>query len=68
VSCGSLTILGMDKVLPIGKSIPRLFQRIEVNIGKPVYLGSLLENPSSKENSQNIISSVMNEIRSQKLK
>jgi 1-acyl-sn-glycerol-3-phosphate acyltransferase len=62
-TCIPVYVKGMDKILPIGKSFPRFFKRIEVTIGKPVEFGNLMNETSSKTTSKKIISKVMNDIR-----
>lgn len=53
---------GMENVLPVGTPWPRFFQKIEVNIGKPIDMSDLFELPSSKETSRIVIERVMDAI------
>ncbi len=50
---------GMDTLLPVGTAWPRLFRRIEVNIGEPIDMSDLFALPSSKETSRKVIDRVM---------
>ncbi|MFQ5823171.1 MAG: lysophospholipid acyltransferase family protein [bacterium] len=58
---------GMDKLLPIGSILPRLFKRIYVNYGKPLDLSEFYDKDKSKEVAQEIMNRVMNSIRELKL-
>jgi 1-acyl-sn-glycerol-3-phosphate acyltransferase len=53
---------GMDTLLPIGSAWPKLFRRIEVNVGKPIDMSDLYALPSSKETSKIVIQRVMDAI------
>lgn len=55
-------VRGMDKVLPIGRALPTLFNRIEIHVGKPVDVSDLRELPEGKETSQLIIDRVMEHV------
>ncbi|MBU1534307.1 1-acyl-sn-glycerol-3-phosphate acyltransferase [Myxococcota bacterium] len=61
--CIPIRVRGMDRVLPIGRRVPRIFQRIEVIIGEPVALESVRELPSSRETSEAVIARVMDSLR-----
>lgn len=50
---------GMHNLLPIGRSFPTFFNRIDVYVGKPIDMRDLLELPSSKETSRLVIDRVM---------
>jgi len=53
---------GMETVLPVGTAWPRIFRRIEVNIGKPIDMSDLYALPASKETSKIVIERVMEAI------
>lgn len=53
---------GMEKVLPIGSFIPRIFQKIKVIFGKPLDFNNFLEFPDKKETWQAISDQTMTEI------
>ncbi len=53
---------GMETVLPVGTAWPRIFRRIELNIGKPIDMSDLYAMPSSKETSKLVIARVMEAI------
>jgi len=56
----------MDQVLPIGRTLPRLFKRIYVTYGAPVDYTDLLDGPRTKEAAQVLVDRVMAAIRVQK--
>lgn len=60
-----VAIHGMDKVLPIGSFIPRIFKRIHVSYGPPLDYSEFLEGPRSKETAQALVDKAMGEIRAQ---
>ncbi len=60
-----VAIDGMDKVLPIGSCIPRIFKRIHVSYGPPVDYSDFLDQPRSKETAQAIVDRAMERIRIQ---
>lgn len=53
---------GMENLLPVGTSWPRIFRRLEINIGKPIDMSDLYAQPSSKETSRIVIERVMGAI------
>jgi len=53
---------GMENLLPVGTVWPRIFRRLEVNIGKPIDMSDLNARPSSKETSVIVIERVMKAI------
>ena len=60
-----VAIEGMQKVLPIGRYVPRLFQRISVSFGLPVDYAEFLKVPRTRETAQAVIDRVMAAIRLQ---
>lgn len=60
-----VAIDGMQDVLPIGRRIPRIFQRIVFSYGPPVDFGDLLDQPASAELAQAITDRAMEAIRTQ---
>ncbi len=60
-----VAIDGMQDVLPIGSSWPRLFKRIYVSYGAPVDYSDLLEGDRSRETAQAIVDRAMDAIRVQ---
>ena len=54
-------VIGSDKVLPKGKSLPR-FVRCEVNIGKPMYLHQYYNKKINEKALQEVTRSIMKEI------
>jgi 1-acyl-sn-glycerol-3-phosphate acyltransferase len=60
--CVPCYVDGMEKVLPIGCSFPKLFKKVDVIFGKPIDFGDLLDLPDCKESSQKVIDRVMEEI------
>ncbi len=60
-----VAIDGMQDVLPIGSSWPRLFKRIYVSYGPPVDYSDLLEGDRSRETAQAIVDRSMDAIRGQ---
>lgn len=58
---------GMDKLLPIGSILPRLFKRIYVNYGQPLDLSEFYHKEKSKEVAQAIMDRVMDSIRALQL-
>ncbi|RMF98045.1 MAG: 1-acyl-sn-glycerol-3-phosphate acyltransferase [Candidatus Schekmanbacteria bacterium] len=56
-------IVGMNKVLPIGSYIPRIFKKIEVYYGKPIDFSDLYELPDNKETWLKIVDRVMEHIK-----
>ena len=60
-----VAIDGMQAVLPIGRYIPRIFQRIVVSFGSPVDYTDLLAMPRTRETAQAVIDRAMAAIRLQ---
>jgi len=60
-------ISGMDKVLPIGSIIPRIFKRIYVYYGKPVDLSEFYGEEKSKTVARAIMNKVMDTIRAMRM-
>ncbi len=55
-------VIGMDKVLPIGCYIPRIFKKVEVYYGKPLDFSDLYELEDHKETWMKIVNRVMSAI------
>ncbi|MBI5376558.1 MAG: 1-acyl-sn-glycerol-3-phosphate acyltransferase [Candidatus Schekmanbacteria bacterium] len=53
---------GMDKVLPIGAYVPRMFKKIELYYGKPIDFSDLYALPDEKETWLRIVDRVMESI------
>jgi 1-acyl-sn-glycerol-3-phosphate acyltransferase len=60
-----VAIQGMQRVLPIGSKVPRLFKRIYVTYGPPVDYEEFLAQPRSRETAQALMDRVMAAIRAQ---
>ena len=60
-----VAIEGMQKVLPIGSKVPRLFKRIYVTYGPPVDYAEFRALPRTRETAQALIDRVMAAIRAQ---
>jgi 1-acyl-sn-glycerol-3-phosphate acyltransferase len=60
-----VAIEGMQRVLPIGRHLPRLFQHITVSFGAPVDYAEFLSLPRTRETAQALIDRVMAAIRAQ---
>jgi 1-acyl-sn-glycerol-3-phosphate acyltransferase len=60
-----VAIEGMREVLPIGRSVPRVFKRITVTYGPPVDYAEFLVQPRTRETAQALIDRVMAAIREQ---
>ena len=60
-----VTIVGMDRVLPIRSRFPRLFQRIYVYYGEPLDYSNFLERSRSKETAQQLVDRAMETLRKQ---
>ena len=54
---------GMDKVLPIGSVLPRLFKKIHVHFGEPLDLSQFYNRGRNKEVAQEIMNLVMERVR-----
>ncbi|RMG66539.1 MAG: 1-acyl-sn-glycerol-3-phosphate acyltransferase [Calditrichaeota bacterium] len=54
---------GMNRVLPIGKVLPRPFQRVFIYYGQPMDLSHYYSREKSKEVAQEIVEAVMERIR-----
>jgi 1-acyl-sn-glycerol-3-phosphate acyltransferase len=57
-----VAIQGMDKVLPIGCSIPRIFQKIKIIYGEPLELSEYFDMEAGKTTSRMIVDRVMEEV------
>ncbi|HYL20251.1 MAG TPA: lysophospholipid acyltransferase family protein [Gemmatimonadales bacterium] len=60
-----VAIEGMQRVLPIGRYVPRMFQRIWVSYGEPLDYSAFLAQPRTRETAQALIDHVMTAIRAQ---
>ena len=54
---------GMDQVLPIGSSWPRIFRRIHVRFGKPVDLSEFQGREKNRETAKLVMHTIMDRIR-----
>lgn len=54
---------GMDKVLPIGASLPRIFKKIYVRFGKPIDLTEFRDREKNRETAKLVMQKVMDSIR-----
>lgn len=59
-------IEGMDQVLPIGATLPRIFKRISVHYGKPVDLSEFMRRPKNRETAILLMNKIMESIRALK--
>jgi len=60
-----VAVEGMREVLPIGRYVPRIFQRISVSIGPPVDYAEFVTLPRTRETAQALVDRVMEAIRIQ---
>lgn len=60
-----VAIEGLNRVLPIGSSIPRIFQRVRVSYGPPVDYADLAGETRGRETAQAVVDRVMEAIRTQ---
>jgi 1-acyl-sn-glycerol-3-phosphate acyltransferase len=60
-----VAIDGMQDVLPIGRTIPRIGQRVYVKYGPPVDYSELMDKPRTRETAQALVDKVMEAIREQ---
>ena len=60
-----VAIEGMNRALPIGKFVPRVFQRITVSYGPPIDCSEFYEMPRTRETTQLLVEKAMAEIRLQ---
>ena len=58
-----VAIDGMQRVLPIGSAIPRIFKRIWISYGPPLDYSEFLERPRTRETAQEVVDKAMGEIR-----
>lgn len=61
-----VAISGMNKVLPIGAAIPRIFKSITIKFGKPLDLEDLYNQGGNKHTSMEIVNRIMNAIQNLK--
>lgn len=62
-----VAIDGMQKVLPIGSYVPRLFKRVRVSFGEPVDCSDFFDRPRTKETAQEVVDRVMQRVEAQHL-
>ncbi len=60
-----VAIEGMNRALPIGKVIPRVFQRISVSYGPPIDCSEFFEMPRTRETTQLLVDKAIEAIRIQ---
>ena len=60
-----VAIEGMQEVLPMGRSVPRIFKRISVRYGPPLDYAEFLALPRTRETAQALMDRVMEAIRVQ---
>jgi 1-acyl-sn-glycerol-3-phosphate acyltransferase len=60
-----VAIEGMNRALPIGKVIPRVFQRISVSYGPPIDCSEFFEMPRTRETTQLLVDKAIEAIRVQ---
>ncbi len=60
-----VAIKGMNRVLPIGSVVPRMFKRVQVSYGQPMDYSDLHGRPRSRETAQLLVDRVMEAIRKQ---
>lgn len=60
-----VAIEGMNRALPIGKSVPRIFQRITVSYGPPIDCSEYYEMSRTRETTELLVETAMGEIRRQ---
>lgn len=58
-----VAIDGMQDILPIGESRPRIGQRVYIKYGKPLDYSELLDQPRTRETAQALVDKVMERIR-----
>jgi len=60
-----VAIEGMNRALPIGKKVPRVFQRISVCYGSPIDCSEFYEMPRTRETTQLLVDKAIEAIRKQ---
>ncbi len=60
-----VAIEGMNRALPIGKVVPRIFQRISVSYGPAVDCSEFFEMPRTRETTQLLVDKTIDAIRQQ---
>ena len=61
-----VTIDGMDRILPIGRRLPRIGQRLSIYVGRPLSYDDLTAQGRSREIAQRIVDRSMDRIRFQR--
>ncbi len=60
-----VAIDGMQDVLPIGRTIPRIGKRVYINYGKPIDYSEFLDGPRTRDTAQALVDRIMEVIRAQ---
>ncbi|UCC73711.1 MAG: 1-acyl-sn-glycerol-3-phosphate acyltransferase [Gemmatimonadota bacterium] len=60
-----VAIDGMQDVLPIGRTIPRIGQRVYIEYGEPIDYSELVGQPRTRETAQDLVDKVMEAILAQ---
>ena len=61
-----VTIDGMDRILPVGRRLPRFGQRLSIYVGRPLEYDDLAARGRSREIAQKIVDRAMGRIRFQR--
>ncbi len=57
-----VTIEGMDRILPIGRKVPRIGQRVSIYFGRPIDYGDIVDKGRSRASAQELVDRVMGRI------
>jgi 1-acyl-sn-glycerol-3-phosphate acyltransferase len=60
-----VTIEGRDRVLPIGAKRPKLFNKLYVYYGEPIDYSDLIDQPRTRETSDQLVDRIMEALRRQ---
>jgi hypothetical protein len=60
-----VAIEGMNRALPIGKVVPKIFQRISVSYGPELDCSEFFEMPRTRETTQLLVDRAIDAIRNQ---
>jgi len=60
-----VAIEGMNRALPIGKVVPRIFQRITISYGPPIDCSEFYGMARTRETTERLVEKAMGEIRKQ---
>ncbi len=55
-------VRGVDRILPVGKILPRIGKKVTITYGPPIDLSPYYSSPDSVETSQRIVDTIMEEI------